>query len=90
MAKQHDRSINGNNFVPIEGQRDLLCGNIKSLHCPSFGFSNFNDVSKDVALDYLASLLVEAFLDQKENECKQLYASKKGGYLCASVNKRTG
>lgn len=73
MSEQHDKSISENIFVPEEGQRDLLCCNKKSLRCPSFGIKNPNFVSEDVALDYLSSILVEAFLDKKEYERNQLH-----------------
>lgn len=63
-----------NNIVSKEGQRGFLCSNNKSdKRCPSLGFINPNQVSEDVALDYLASILVEAFLDKKENERKYLH-----------------
>ncbi len=88
MKKLHKR-FNTNNFVPEEGQRDLLCSNKKPIRCPSFGI-NPNNVSEDVALDYFASILVEAFLDKEEYERNQLHKSKTGGGICESVDKRTG
>jgi hypothetical protein len=52
---------------PNEGQRELLRSS-KDLHrCPSLGFISNNN-SESVALDYLASVLVEAFLDTQEYE----------------------
>lgn len=69
MNKQHIKLIDNKNFEPREGQCDsLMCCNKKSItHCPSLGFINNND-SEDVALDYLAKVLVEAFLDKEEYE----------------------
>lgn len=91
MNKQHDKLINDNNsnFEPKEGQRDLLCCNKKSLRCPSFGINN-NIVSENITLDYFASILVEAFLDQKEYERNQLHKSKTGSDICPSIYKGTG
>jgi hypothetical protein len=55
------------NIEPNEGQRELLRSS-KDLHrCPSLGFISNNN-SESVALDYLASVLVEAFLDTQEYE----------------------
>ena len=55
-----------NNFVPKEGQRDLMCSNKESLRCPSLCI--INNSSENESLNYLASILVEAFLDKKEYE----------------------
>lgn len=74
MSRLHSKSNSGL-FVPKEGQRDFECSNKKSLRCPSFGITKLNNVSEDVALDYLASILVEAFLDKKEYERNQLRKS---------------
>jgi hypothetical protein len=65
MDELHKRLNNDIKFVPKEGQRDLLCSNKKSFRCPSFGINNNTG---DVALDYLAKVLVEAFLDKQEYE----------------------
>jgi hypothetical protein len=89
MSKLHKRLIGENNFEPREGQRDLLCSNRKSLRCPSFGIKNPNNVSEDVALDYFASILVEAFLDKKEYERNQLHKSETGSSICPSINEGT-
>ena len=37
MSELHINSINDKNFVPDEGQRDLMCSNKRSFRCPSFG-----------------------------------------------------
>jgi len=71
MRKLHNKLIVDKIIAPKEGQRDLLCSNNESIRCPSLGF-NSNNVSEDVSLDYLASILVEAFLDKKENERNKL------------------
>lgn len=66
METLHINSKSDNNFVPKEGQRDLMCSNKESLRCPSLCINN--NSSEDASLDYLAKILVEAFLDKKENE----------------------
>ncbi len=65
-----DQESPKNNIVSEEGQRQrFLCSNNESgERCPFSGFINPNQVSEDVALDYLASILVGAFLANKENE----------------------
>jgi hypothetical protein len=69
MNKLHINSICDKNFlIPKKGQRDLMCSNKESHRCPFLGINSNNE---DVALDYLASILVEAFLDKKEYERNQ-------------------
>lgn len=69
MDKLHVKLIDKNQFEPKEGQCDgFACSNNRSItHCPSLGFISNNN-SEDVALDYLAKVLVEAFLDTQEYE----------------------
>lgn len=86
MSKLHAQPNNDNIFVPEEGQRGFACSNKKSFRCPSFGIINPNNVSEDVALDYFASILVEAFLDKKEYERNQLHKSQTGSDICPSVH----
>lgn len=59
----HDKSVNDDTFVPKEGQRDLACSNKESFRCPSLGINSKQ--SEEALLDYLASILVEAFLERK-------------------------
>ena len=73
MKKLHKSLISNKKFEPREGQRELLCSNKDLFRCPSFGIKNPNNVSEDVALDYFASILVEAFLDKKEHEYNKLH-----------------
>lgn len=65
MSKLHKDKYDINNIIPKEGQRGSLCSNNVSYRCPSFGINNNTE---DVALDYLAKVLVEAFLDKQEYE----------------------
>jgi hypothetical protein len=52
---------------PKEGGRRRLSSNNVNGRCPSLSF-NSNDpmISDDMLIDYLASILVEAFNEQKE------------------------
>jgi hypothetical protein len=90
MDKLHINSTSDNNFVPEEGQRDLMCSNKKSLRCPSLGLNNLL-ISEDVAIDYLAQVLVDIFLDKKikENDKPINTKSTKGSDILPSINKRT-
>ncbi len=67
MDELHINSID-KNFVPEEGHRNLMCSNKESIRYPSSGITNTNHSSEDVALDYLAGILVEAFLDKKNSD----------------------
>ncbi|MBA3733380.1 hypothetical protein H0W91_03320 [Patescibacteria group bacterium] len=87
MSKLHNKPIDDNIFVPKEGERGLLCSNKKSFRSPSFGIeTDLLLTNENVALDYLASILVEAFLDKKEYEHNQSNKSKEGGNLLPSIN----
>ncbi len=57
MSTRHERLIGDHNFVPEEGQRDLLCRNKESLRCPSLSSSPI--LSKDTinALEELGEVL---------------------------------
>jgi hypothetical protein len=69
MTELHNNTpFEDKNFVPKEGQLGLLCSNKKSSSCPSFGINNPNLVHEDVALNYFAGILVEAFLNRNKNE----------------------
>lgn len=52
---------------PKEEQRELFPSREDSLRCSSLCFIT-NTNSENVALDYLAKVLVEAFLDEQEYE----------------------
>jgi len=67
MNTLHKSLISNKKIEPSDGQRKLLCSNKDLYRCPSLGFITNNN-SEDVALDYLAKVLVEAFLDQQEYE----------------------
>ncbi len=73
---------------PEGGLQATLCSN-EVLSCSSpLGFlDNNNFISEDDALDYLAEVLVETFLDEKKYYANA--TTQKGGDLCPSINKRT-
>jgi hypothetical protein len=50
-----------------EEQRDFLCSNKGSDRCSSLGFNSIDDPI-EASLDYLASILVEAYLELKDSE----------------------
>lgn len=87
MDRLHLKSEN-DVFVPKEGQRGFACSNRKSLRCPSFGI-NPNQTSEDVALNYLAGILVEAFLEKKENEYNNHNNPKELGDILPSLDQGT-
>lgn len=66
MEKLRKSLISHKNFEPKDGQRELLRSSKDLTRCPSFGLNN--NSSESVALDYLASVLVEIFLDLEEDE----------------------
>jgi len=65
MKKLHKGSKNNGSTVETKsGERGLLCSNKAIVRSPDLGFnSNAEYASEDVALDYLASILVEAYLN---------------------------
>ncbi len=68
MNKLRESLISESHIEPNEGQRELLRSSKNSHRCPSLGSIINNRDSEDVALDYLAKVLVEAFLDKEEYE----------------------
>lgn len=84
--KELDKSqIVDNIFIPKEGQRELLSSNRVHNRCPSL-VAKSSDASEDILLDYLANILVEAFLDKKEYERKLSNKSKESSNLLSSVD----
>ena len=69
MTKLRKSLISYSKFIPKEGQRELLRSSKDLFRCPSLCI--INNSSEDASLDYLASILVEAFLDKKEYECSK-------------------
>jgi len=68
MKKLGNNSNTGALVEPKEGERGLLPSSITSVRSPSLGFiSNSPLVSEEMQLDYLASILVAIYLEQKQN-----------------------
>lgn len=67
-----------------EEQRNLLRRSKDTGRCSSLGFFNPNDplISDEMALDYLANIIVRIYLAQQRNE-------QKGSDLLPGLNKRT-
>ena len=67
-------SSGNNKVVSIieEGQRGFMRSSKTGNRCPSSVFDNTSFNNEDDALDYLASILVEIFLEQQENEQNKL------------------
>lgn len=71
--------------MPEEGKREnFLCSNKKPIRCPSLCINN--NPSEDSQLDYLAGILVEIFLDQKNYERTKKCESKESSNLLPSIN----
>ncbi len=63
---------NGSTVESKEGERRPLCSNKAIVRSPSLEFrSNSPLVTEKMQLDYLASLIVDIFLEQKRNANKQ-------------------
>lgn len=85
MEELDKSQIVDNIFIPKEGQRELLSSNRVHNRCPSLVTSTKN-ASEDIALEYLANILVEAFLEKKEYERIQSNKSKESGTILPSIN----
>ena len=67
-----------------EGERRRLCSNNVSSRSPSLEFiSNAPFVTEEMQLDYLASILVAIFLEQKKYASNQ---NRKGSDLLSDSN----
>lgn len=65
MNKVDKAILDSKNLVPREGQRGLLSTNKVLSRCPSFGIK---EATEDDAIEYLAEVLVGAFLECKKHE----------------------
>ncbi len=71
MAEQRESLIANKHLNPKRGNDKLSRCSEDLVRHPSLGITNPNHVSEYVALNYLASILVQAYLDKKEYERKQ-------------------
>jgi hypothetical protein len=89
MDTLHNEDEYSTQTKPEGGPQASLCSN-EVLSCSSpLGFFDNNFISEDDALDYLAEVLVETFLDEKKYHANTT-TTKKGGAVCPSVNEGTG
>lgn len=87
METLHNKVEYGTQMNPEGGLQATLCSNeVPSCSTP-LGFINSNFVSEDDALDYLAEVLIETFLDHKKQYANE--STKKSSTLCPSINERT-
>ena len=63
----HEKVKQDNNFEFKEEQRDFLCSNKDSVRCSSLDINTINDPI-EASLDYLASILIQAYIEIKEHE----------------------
>jgi len=83
MEMLHNKDEYSTHLKPEGGLQASLCSN-EVLSCSSpLGFSD-NFISEDDALDYLAEVLVETFLDEKKYYANA--TTQKGGAVCPSIN----
>ena len=84
---QHEsQTSNQNNITPKAEQRRLLCSNKSVSRCSSLAFNpNQNYVSEDIALDYLASILVEIFL-YTEQQNAHINTEQKSSDILPCIN----
>ena len=87
MSKLHKQDEYDRRLKPEGGLQSSLCSNnVLSCSSPS-GFISSNFISEDDALDYLAEVLIAAFLDHKKRHANK--PTKESCTLCASIHKRT-
>lgn len=60
----HKKSKQNQQFEFKEEQRDFLCSNRGSDRCSSLDFNNIDD-PVEASLDYLARILVQAYIESK-------------------------
>ena len=87
MKKLHKGQSNKKSIVESkEEQRRLLCSNKSVSRCSSLAFNpNQNYVSEDIALDYLASILVEIFL-YTEQQNAHINTEQKSSDILPCIN----
>ena len=90
MSELHKGSENNEINVEFkEGERGPLCSNKAIVRSPSLEFSSNNFESEDATLEYLASILVQAYFDHKEHERIKSSNKKEGSNLLSSINEGT-
>jgi hypothetical protein len=91
MKKLHKDNKNSTPSSKPEGglQASLCSNNVPTCSTPS-GFIIKSKTNPDNALNRLADILVEAFLEKKKYEnSKKTTTKQESGYILPSINKRT-
>ncbi len=84
MEELHNTDEHSTQQKPEGGLQASLCSN-NVLSCSSpLGFISSSFISEDDALDYLAEVLVDTFLDHKKRNANA--TSQKSGAVCPSIN----
>ena len=84
MNELHNQDEYSTQKKPEGGLQASLCSN-NVLSCSSpLGFISSNFISEDDALDYLAEVLVETFLDHKKRNANA--TPQKSGDILPSIN----
>jgi hypothetical protein len=82
MNKLHNQDEYDGKLKPEGGLQSSLCSNnVPSCSSP-LGFTNF--ISEDDALDYLAEVLIDAFLDHKKGYANE--RTKKSSETISFIN----
>lgn len=82
MRELHNTVEYSKQSKPEGGLRATLCSNEVLSRSSPLGFNN--TISEDNAIEYLAEILVDAFLDKKKNNANKL--TKESGIVCKSIN----
>jgi hypothetical protein len=85
MNELHKKDGYGEEAKPEGGLQASLCSNEAPSCSSPLGFINNNLVTEDDELDYLAEVLVQAFLEQRKKYA--IAKSKESGDLLPSVDK---
>ena len=89
MNELHNKDVKSTKCInPEGGLQTSLCSN-EVLSCSTpLGLIKSNLISEEASLDYLAGILVEAFLDHKKSYAKSI--TQKSGDILPSINQRAG
>ena len=88
MKEQGNSAENISVYVePKEGEHQLLPCSAADVCSPSLGFNpNSPLMSREIALDYLAGVLVEAYFDHKERERNAGRHPEESGNILPSID----
>ncbi len=84
MEELHKKDEYGTQQKPEGGLQASLCSNNVPSCSSLLGFISPSFISEDDALDYLAEVLVDTFLDHKKRNANA--TPQKSGAVCSSIN----